>query len=153
MKLSVVNFVRCTGYKCLNFLPAIQKRKKRYFTQVYNLVKKQNLRCNHGVFFENRTCFLYSNFQRSAQNLPMWKITWKSIWNLTKCSDLHSFFFFFSQLADFFAIQLQRPLCDLLCCKKNLLLCLKKKLLLVGKEVVWLVVVVNAPIQVTKWSI
>ena len=27
--------------------------------------------------------------------------------------------FFFSQLADFFAIQLQCPLCDLLCCKKT----------------------------------
>ena len=126
MKLLVVNFVRCTGYKCLNFLPAIQKRKKVILHRSIILPKSKIYAVISANFLKNRTCcFLYSNFQRSAQNLPMWKITWKSIWNLTKCSDLHSFFFF-SQLAVFFAIQLQCPLCDLLCCKKNLILCLKK---------------------------
>ena len=34
--------------------------------------------------------------------------------------------FFYSQLADFFAIQLQCPLCDLLCCKKTYTMSQKK---------------------------
>ena len=97
MKLLVVNFVRCTGYKCLNFLSAIQKRKKVILHRSIILPKSKIYAVISAYFLKNRTCcFLYSNFQRSAQNLPMWKITWKSIWNLTKCSDLHSFFFLFT---------------------------------------------------------
>ena len=95
-----------------------------FISRLYDFIK-----LSQTPYFSKTACcefYWYSNFQRSAKNstnaenyvkihLKSYKIVWFAF-----------IFFFFSQFADFFAIQLQCPLCDLLCCKKNLY-CVSKK--------------------------
>ena len=129
-----------------NAYQAVQKKLNLYclrsktlffISRLYDVIK-----LSQTPYFSKTACcdfYWYNYFKRNAKNLTMLKITWKSIWNLIKCSDLHSYFFLFFTTCWLFCYTTAMSIVRFALLQKKTYTVSQKKLLLVGKEVVWLV--------------